>query len=285
MTPGRSPVDERLALLVLCKHRKSGWATMARRLVELRSAVKVAQEEGLLEVDLFEGSNEWDSDRVAAADALARWEEAGLSFHGILDESYPRRLLDVRQLPPFLFTKGTLDDGDAEGVAIVGSRRASPESLNVARELARGVAEAGRVVISGLAAGVDTAAHTAALAAGRRTVAVIGTGLNRSYPAENAALQQRIAAEGLVVSRFWPDGPPSKMTFPLRNEVMSAWARGTCVVQADAKSGARMQARVALAQGRELYLYQAMESEPWARRYVEEGKARFVRSVDDLLAS
>ena len=124
-------------------------------------------------------------------------------------------------------------------------------------------------MVSGLAAGIDTAAHEAALAAGGRTVAVIGTGLRHSYPPENAALQRRIAAEGAVVSQFWPDAPPSRTTFPLRNAVMSGLALGTVVVEASFRSGARLQARLALAHGRPVFLWRAVLDEPWAREVAQ----------------
>ncbi|HEY1568569.1 MAG TPA: DNA-processing protein DprA, partial [Solirubrobacteraceae bacterium] len=117
--------------------------------------------------------------------------------------------------------------------------------------------------------GIDTAAHEAALAAGGRTVAVIGTGLHHSYPPENEALQRRIGAEGAVVSQFWPDAAPSRTSFPRRNGVMSGLALGTVVVEASFRSGARLQARLALAHGRPVFLWSAVLGEPWAREFAE----------------
>jgi DNA processing protein len=121
------------------------------------------------------------------------------------------------------------------------------------------------VVGSGLAAGIDTAAHTAGLAAGGRTVAVIGTGLGRCYPPENAALQRRIADGCAVVSRFWPDAGPTRRSFPMRNVLMSGLARATIVVEAAATSGARVQAQRALAHGRPVFLLRRLLEQPWAR--------------------
>lgn len=109
-------------------------------------------------------------------------------------------------------------------------------------------------VITGLAAGIDTAAHVAALEAGGRTVAVIGTGLNRYYPTENRHLQDRMATEGLLLSQFWPDAPPTKHPFPMRNTVMSGYGAATIVVEAGKHSGARIQARRAVAHGRPVIL-------------------------------
>jgi DNA processing protein len=217
----------------------------------------------------------------AEADLL-NWSDAGLTVVTVLDDDYPARLSDVKQMPPFFFHRGHFDPYDASGVAVIGSRRASADSLRVAQELARDLTAAGTVVVSGLAGGVDTAAHKGALESGGRTVAVIGTGITKYYPAENRQLQQRISKEGLVLSQFWPDAPPSKISFPLRNEFMAGWCWASCVIQADEKSGARLQARVAIAQGRRLFFYRTMESEIWAVKYVAEGKARFIDSAADI---
>lgn len=280
MDPARL-AEERIALLALLRRKALSWPVLARRVAESRSAVAVAEQEGLASATLFD--DQWSDDLAAAEGALREWEQARLSFVSVLDADYPERLADVKQMPPFFFASGTYDARDASGVAVIGSRRASEASLAAAARLAAGLAEAGTVVVSGLAAGVDTAAHRGALAAGGRTVAVIGTGINRCYPADNAQLQARIGREGLLVSQFWPDSPPSKVSFPLRNELMAGWCWASCVVQADERSGARLQARVALAQGRRVFLYRTMESEEWARRYVEDGRAEFVSSADDIL--
>jgi DNA processing protein len=125
-------------------------------------------------------------------------------------------------------------------------------------------------VTSGLAAGIDTAAHTAALDANMRTVAVIGTGLDHAYPTQNAALQRTIAARGAVVSQFWPDAPPERRNFPMRNAVMSGLSLATVVVEALHRSGARIQARIALAHGRPVFLSRRLTDEqPWAREFAQ----------------
>jgi len=139
-------------------------------------------------------------------------------------------------------------------MSVVGSRDASPRGLSVARSIAAGLVDHGITVIAGLAKGIDSAAHVAAMEAGGRTVAVLGTGINHCYPAENRALQNRIAAEGLVLSQFWPNAPPTKHTFPMRNTVMSGYGCATIVVEAGEHSGARIQARRAVAHGRPVIL-------------------------------
>jgi DNA processing protein len=124
-------------------------------------------------------------------------------------------------------------------------------------------------VVSGLAAGIDTAAHRAALEVGARTVAVIGTGLRHAYPPENAALQRRIAAGAAVVSQFWPETPPARASFPMRNAVMSGFALATVVVEASHRSGARLQTRLALAHGRPVFLLAPLLAQTWARELAQ----------------
>jgi DNA processing protein len=200
----------------------------------------------------------------AAADIEA-WQREGFALLTVLDRAYPENLRTVHDRPPVVFVAGRLTLQDARSVAIVGARRAGKDGLAAAAGLADALSRAGYVVVSGLAAGIDTAAHEAALAAGGRTVAVIGTGLRHSYPPENAGLQRRIAATGAVVSQFWPDAPPTRASFPLRNAVMSGLALGTVVVEASFRSGARLQARLALAHGRPVFLCKSVLEEPWAR--------------------
>jgi DNA processing protein len=121
-------------------------------------------------------------------------------------------------------------------------------------------------VLSGLAAGIDATAHRAALAAGGRTVAVVGTGIRKYYPVENRALQDEIAERGLVLSQFWPDAPPRRQSFPIRNATMSGYGLGTVVVEAGEHSGARIQARVAVEHGRPVVLTDlVVERNEWAR--------------------
>ena len=141
-----------------------------------------------------------------------------------------------------------------------------------------GLVDARYTVVSGLAEGIDSAAHLAALDAGGRTVGVIGTGLRRAYPAKNAELQDRIASEAAVVSQFWPDAPPTKTSFPMRNVVMSGVARATVVVEASHTSGARMQARFALEHGRPVFLLESLLEHEWAQDYAERpGRTSFAR--------
>ncbi len=220
----------------------------------------------------------------ATAD-LARWSAAGMRLVTVLEPDYPPNLRAVHDRPPMVFVAGRLTPADARAVAVVGARRATEEGKTEAAAIAEHLVVCGYTVVSGLAAGIDTAAHTAALGSNGRTVAVIGTGLARSYPTENRDLQRRIAAECAVVSQFWPDAPPSRRSFPMRNAVMSGLALATVVVEASHTSGARMQARLALAQGRPVFLVASLvERQDWALEYATRPGTHVVRSPDEITA-
>lgn len=196
------------------------------------------------------------------ADALAdlqSWANAGIRCCTYWDPDYPAPLREIPEFPPILFAHGELRTDDV-GVSVIGSRSASDQGIAQARNIASLLVDAGITVVSGLAAGIDTAAHTGAFAAGGRTVAVLGTGIRRHYPAKNRFLQDEIAARGLLISQFWPDAPPSRTSFPARNATMSGYGRATIIVEAREHSGARIQARVGLAHGRPLVLMNAVAS-------------------------
>jgi DNA protecting protein DprA len=183
----------------------------------------------------------------------------GVTLVTVLDKDYPTNLRLVYDRPPFLFVRGELRRGDERAVAVVGTRTASQEGQTQADRLARELAASGVTVLSGLALGIDAAAHEGTLSAGGRTVAVLGTGIRRVYPAVHADLADRIVAEGgALVSQFWPDSPPARWSFPMRNRTMSGMAIGTVVVEASKTSGAKMQARLALAHGKRVFLVESL---------------------------
>jgi len=182
--------------------------------------------------------------------------------------------------------RGRLEPRSLRAIAVVGAREATEEGRAAAARLARGLAGARVTVMSGLARGIDTAAHAATIDAGGTTVAVIGTGiLAPVYPAENGELAQRIVETGgALVSQFWPEAPPRKINFPRRNVVMSGMAAGTVVVEAAATSGAKMQARLALEHGKRLFLPETLvESQEWAGRYAARPGVTVVRDLSDIL--
>jgi DNA processing protein len=143
----------------------------------------------------------------------------------------------------------------------------------------------GMTVVSGLALGIDAAAHRAALSAAGRTVAFLGTGIRRKYPKDNAELQDEIAAKGLVVSQFWPDAPPQKHTFLMRNAVMSGYGIATIVVEAGEFSGSRAQARMAVEHGRPVILTEhVVNANEWARALVDRSGIHVASSLSDIVA-
>jgi DNA processing protein len=275
---------EQAALLVLLRRAKQGWTAVADDVEATGSALRLLERSAPDQLPLFSDPDDLSALLEAANADIVAWERDGMSLLTLLDPEYPQQLLTVHQRPPLLFARGRLDPIDARGVAVVGTRTATERGLRQAADLADGLAARGVPVISGLAAGIDTAAHVAALGAGGRTVAVIGTGLRRAYPKQNTELQRRIGQEGLVLSQFLPDSPPTKTSFPMRNAVMSGYAAATVVVEAAGRSGARMQARLALEHGRPVFLLNTLLEHDWARDYASRPGATVVHDADDVLS-
>jgi DNA processing protein len=281
-------------MVALLRTGRRPWVEYADLVEERRSAAAVLSEELTAQADpagqgTLLPAPPPDPDRLLAeaqAD-LDRWEARGMRLVTLLEPDYPPNLRAVHDRPPMVFVAGALAPEDTRAVAVVGARNATRMGTEQAGAIAEHLAERGYTVVSGLAAGIDTAAHTAALRRGGRTVAVIGTGLARCYPPQNRALQHRIAQECAVVSQFWPDSPPSRRSFPMRNAVMSGVALATVVVEASETSGARMQARLALAQGRPVFLVaQLLEHQAWARDYARRPGTQVVhepREITDVL--
>lgn len=227
-----------------------------------------------------------------AAHDVADWHRQGLDLLTVLDEEYPSQLLGVHQPPPVLFSRGHLIPAD-QAVAVVGSRNASEHGLSLAEGVARGLTREGITVAAGLALGIDTAAHRAALDAGGRTVGVIGTGINRVYPAANRMLHEEIATHGLLLSQFWPDAPPQRHAFLMRNATMSAYSMATVVIEAGEKSGSRAGARMAVEHSRPVVLTElVVERNDWAEEllgrpgvHVATAAREVVEIICDLTAS
>lgn len=177
----------------------------------------------------------------------------GLEIVALCDAAYPALLREIYDPPPVLFVRGSLrPDEGAASVTVVGSRAASPRGSSLARSLSRDLAASGATIVSGLARGIDSAAHRGALDAGGRTIAVLGSGLDRIYPRENESLVGAIAERGAVVSEFPLGTAPAPGNFPRRNRVLAGWSRAVVVVEAARRSGALVTARVALEEGRDV---------------------------------
>lgn len=273
--------QELAALLTLLRRRAggAGWNQIAADVAVAGSAVALLNEPA--EGELFASPDLEPELKQAEADVRA-WVDAGYQWVTVLDHDYPSRLLSIREIPPFLFYEGTLRDPD-EGMSVVGSRSASDWATEFAAEAARLLVAEGLTVIAGLAAGVDTAAHEAALSAGGRTVAVLGTGIAQSYPASNRALQRHIADRGLLLSQFYPQAPPTKHSFPMRNATMSGYGLATIIVEAGEHSGTRIQARVAGEHGRPVILTgRVAATTSWGAAMTERPNVYVVDSLADL---
>jgi len=191
--------------------------------------------------------------RRRAEEERRRCAELGVSLVGRDEPAYPSHLREIFDPPPVLYARGRLEahEGDVS-VAIVGSRAATASGRALARGMGRDLAAAGATVVSGLARGIDTAAHRGALDAAGRTVAVLGSGLDRIYPPENEALAAAIAERGALVSEFPLGAIPHPANFPRRNRIIAGWSRAVVVVEAAERSGALVTARAALDEGREV---------------------------------
>ena len=199
---------------------------------------------------------------------------------------YPGQLAAIADPPAWLHLRGDPAVLAAPAIAIVGSRRPTPAGRATAFEFARQLAACGLVVTSGLAAGIDAAAHRGALAAGGRTVAVCGTGLDQTYPPGHATLAAEIAAQGALVSEFPPGTLPLPHHFPQRNRIISGLSLGVLVVEAQHRSGSLITARLAAEQGREVFALPGSIHNPLARgchRLIRDG-ARLVETVQEVVA-
>jgi DNA processing protein len=204
-----------------------------------------------------------------SVELVMQWEQMSFGLHAFATPSYPRQLEEIADAPPLLFHIGDDTLLHSPSVAVVGTRKATAAGLKRAMAAAEALAELDITVVSGMAVGIDTAAHEAALAAGGKTVAVMGTAIDRRYPVENKALAERIiASDGALVSEFAPRTSTQRWHFLRRNRTMSGLAIGTLVIEASDTSGAKSQAIAAVQHGRPVFL---VKSHAWAEKLVHEG--------------
>ena len=201
------------------------------------------------------------------------------------DERYPELLRAIYDPPAVLYCDGSVEPGDRQAVAIVGSRQATPYGLRITETLAGELSALGFTILSGFARGIDAAAHRAALAAGGRTIAVLGCGLDVDYPPGHASLHAEIAGSGAVLTEFAPGTPPRATNFPRRNRIISGLALGVVVVEAADDSGSLITARLALEQGREVFAVPGPIDVPTSQGphgLLKQG-ATLVETVDDIV--
>jgi DNA processing protein len=223
--------------------------------------------------------------RVDPAGELERLGRLGIRAVHPGHSSYPRLLAEISGRPSLLYMRGALTPADEMSVAIVGTRRATPYGRQAAERIAAELAAAGITVVSGMARGVDAAAHRAALEAGGRTIAVLGSGPDVIYPAEHRRLAEQILESGAILSEFPPGAKPDAQNFPARNRIVSGMTLGTLIVEAPARSGALITASFAADQGREVFVLPGSifaESAEGTNALLRDG-ARLVRNGTDIL--
>jgi DNA processing protein len=224
-------------------------------------------------------------DTVDLPAELTRVRDFGAKVITGASPEYPSMLREITNPPIVLYVWGELTERDHRALGVVGSRQTSHYGLECAKKLSYQLAYSGLTVVSGLARGIDTAAHQGALAAQGRTIAVIGSGLMDLYPPENQGLAEKIAASGAVISEFPMTFPPSQQTFPYRNRIVAGWGSGVLVVEAGLKSGALITASQALDQGRLVYAVPGQIDRPTSagsNRLIQQG-AKLITSAADIL--
>jgi DNA processing protein len=261
----------------LAAHFVDPTAALSARPAELKNVPGLDKDaiEGLL------GFSEW-----AEAEAeIRRSREAGVRIVPFIDPCYPARLRAIADPPPLLYIKGEISAADEKAVAIVGSRSASDYGRKVARNICRGLASLGFTVVSGMARGIDGTAHESALDGGGRTIAVLGSGVDRIYPPEHEGLAERIARRGAVISELPLGARPVAFNFPARNRLISGLSLGVVVVEATEKSGSLITAAHALEQNREIFAVPGEVGSSRSRgahRLIRQG-AKLVENAEDII--
>ena len=274
MVPKMGPVRLRKLLEVF----KTPERILTAKRSELRTIDGVGRE-------VAEQIANWESTVDLPAE-LARIRDFGAEVITAESPTYPRQLREIHAPPIVLYVWGELEERDQHAIGVIGSRRTSHYGAECAKKLSYQLAYSGLTIISGLARGIDTAAHQGAIAAKGRTVAVIGSGLLHLYPPENAALAEKIRdGHGAVVSEFSMEIEPDRQTFPMRNRIISGWSHGILVVEAGLNSGALITASQAIEQGRSVYAVPGHITAPTAHgsnRLIQQG-AKLVMEAADIL--
>jgi DNA processing protein len=279
--------DQKIDWLQLCRSGGIGPQTFFKLLARFGSAGRALEELPRLAREAG-GEERWRRCRRDEAEAeFAAIAELGCALIGHGEPAYPQRLAEIADPPPVLIVRGDADLLTAPAVAVVGARNASANGRMLAHNLANELAAHGLLVVSGLARGIDAAAHEGALAAGAPTVAVIASGVDVAYPSEHAALMERIAATGAIVSERPLGAVPQARHFPRRNRLISGLCLGIVVVEAAPQSGSLITARLAAEQGREVMAVPGSPLDPRHRgtnQLLRDG-ATLVESAADVIAA
>ncbi|MCQ9327101.1 DNA-processing protein DprA [Neisseria dentiae] len=266
------------SFLALIRHYGSARAALAAPAETVRKLVYHKQA-----VAAWEGDN---AQATAAAEAALAWEKQEHCRLMLLgDSDFPQMLAEGITPPPLLFLRGRSELLHRPAVAIVGSRHATPQAVRIARDFGQALSEKGITVVSGMASGIDTAAHQGALQANGGTVAVWGTGIDRIYPQTNKALAYQIAEQGLVISEFPLGTRPLAGNFPRRNRLIAALSQAVLVVEAAPESGSLITAKLAAEMGREVMAVPGSIDNPHSKgchKLIKEG-AKLVECLDDIV--
>jgi DNA processing protein len=291
--PGRISVDDDKKYWVGFNLVKGIGSARMRMLLENFESPKIAwqsEKKALLSAGLGERIVE-NLELIRGTDSLEQtWEKILQEKIQVLtweDESYPRRLKEIEQPPPVLYLRGSLIEDDRWAVAVVGTRRITAYGRQITEEIGRNLAHHGVTVVSGLARGVDSVAHLAALNNGGRTLAVMGSGVDQIYPPEHRNLAEQIIDQGALISDYPPGTAPEAANFPPRNRIISGLAQAVVIVEAGEKSGALITAAFAAEQGRQVFAVPGYLYAPQSRgtnQLIQQGAQIFLGS-DDLLRS
>ncbi|HXD00140.1 MAG TPA: DNA-processing protein DprA, partial [Verrucomicrobiae bacterium] len=288
----QTPMDAREALVALNMIEHVG-PVRVRQLLEHfgeAPAILSASKQQLLHArgigpETAESIANWEK-TVDLGGELKRISEFGCHILIQADADYPELLRQIYDPPVVLYVKGRLTDRDKNAVAMVGSRMTTHYGVEAARKLAYQLTYVGVTVVSGGARGIDTAAHQGALSGGGRTVAVLGTGINLVFPAENAELFERIAAAGAVITQFPFNRSADKQSFPIRNRIVAGMTLGTVVVEANLTSGALITANMAVEQGRQVFAVPGRIDSPRSKgchELIKKG-AKLCEGAEDILS-
>jgi len=282
-------MDSDLAYLVLNMLPGIGPVTVRKLLARFDSAAAILQEDParlqtVVSERIAQTLAHWE-DHVDLDQELGKVEAMGAQLITWDSESYPPLLREIHDPPIILYMRGTLLERDQHALAVVGTRKMSSYGRETSRMLSFQLARAGYTIVSGLARGIDTAAHEGALAAKGRTIAVLGSGLSKLTPAENKPLAEKIVQNGAVISQFPMDYNADRQSFPIRNRIVSGMSRGILVVEGDRNSGAMITANQALEQGRQVFAVPGQIDKPAAtgpNTLIRDG-ATLVTGAEDIL--
>lgn len=256
-----------------------------------KSAKEIAEVEGFskklaVHIVQFTRSSKVDEARQYAERQLSRLNKVEGCLITYWDKKYPDLLKKIYDPPPFLFVKGEIIGDDKYAVAIVGTRAPSEYGCLMAERFSQEFTRLGITVVSGLARGIDTIAHSAALKSGGRTLAVVGSGLDVIYPPENRSLFERISEHGAVISEYEMGAKPDAENFPKRNRIISGLSLGTLIVETDIDGGAMITANTALDQNRDVFAVPGLVTNKRSRgchALIRDGRAKLVEQIDDIL--